>query len=86
MKLEKSQQKGKEILTKEIILLKPCSSVSKTKESSLSLALMPIVVENDSTLTHHRENYQKHKPGRTKAPWEKVQGQIFKTINIEHAF
>lgn len=66
------------------IICKPCSSVTKTKESSLPPALM-LIVENDSTSPHHRENYQKHIPGRPKAPWEKVQSQISKTLDIEHA-
>lgn len=45
-----------------------------------------IDVENNSTPTHDREKHRKLMPGRTKALWEKVQGQSLRTLDIDHAF
>lgn len=77
--LKKSQRQEKN-LTKEIIIYKPCSTTSKWREAVYLKAY--IDVENDLTLSHHREGHLKHIPGRAKVSWEKVQSQSFQTLGI----
>ena len=49
----------------------PCPTASKQREAVYLKA--HIDVENDLTSSHHRESHLKHRLGRTKASWEKVQ-------------